>query len=220
MYPNYAKSERIADGIVHAFGVGFAIIGAIVLFGYALFDTGFDTGRALGGHHVIALGIYSLALIATFTASAIYHMSPWEQFRPLLRRIDHAAIFIKIAATYTPLVALIGSAFAWFILGVVWALALIGAGTKLFFWRDPGRMELALYLGLGWIGVLLIWPLLFAVPTISCILIGLSGLLYTGGVFFFNAADLKYANAIWHVFVLAASICVYAAIVLGIAPQI
>lgn len=212
MYPDYAKSERIADGIVHALGVGFALIGAAILVAYAISD--------LDNHLIVALGIYSLALITTFSASAIYHMSPWERFRPLLRRIDHAAIFIKIAGTYTPLVAIIGSGFAWFILGVVWALALIGAGTKLFFWRDPGRMELALYLGLGWIGVLLIWPLLFAVPTLSCILVGLGGLLYTAGVFFFNAERLKYANAIWHIFVLLASICVYCAISLGIPPQI
>jgi hemolysin III len=142
-------------------------------------------------------------------------MTPWEQFRPLLRRIDHAAIFLKIAGTFTPLAVLLGGAFAWAILGVVWAVALLGAVAKVFFWHEPGRLGLLLYLALGWLGVLLLWPLAARLPPPALLLTATGGGLYTLGVVFFAWESLKFSNAIWHGFVLLASGCFYAAIAMG-----
>lgn len=206
-YPAYARSERIADGTIHAIGVTFALVGATILTSFALMHA--ESGRAL------AVGIYGLALIGTFVASACYHMTPWEGARPLLRRIDHAAIYLKIAGTFTPLAALAGSAFAWTILGVVWAVALLGALAKLLFWHEPGRLGLLTYLGLGWLGVLLLWPLAATLPPPALLLTALGGGLYTLGVVFFTWDSLKFSNAIWHGFVLVASGCFFAAIALG-----
>ena len=206
-YPSYARSERIADGAIHAIGVIFALGGATLLTGFALLHA--DSGRAL------AVGIYGLALIATFVASACYHMTPWEEARPTLRRIDHAAIFLKIAGTYTPLAALLGGAFAWTVLAVVWLVALGGALAKLLFWREPGRLGLLAYLALGWLGVLLLWPLAAKLPPPALLLTALGGGLYTLGVVFFAWDSLKFSNAIWHGFVLVASGCFFAAIALG-----
>jgi len=207
-YPAYARSERIADGALHAIGVIGAILGAVTLIIWA-------TGVA-PAKQVIALSIYGATLIATFTASAFYHMTPWESLRPMLRRFDHAAIYLKIAGTYMPLVVMIGSWFAYAILGLVWGLAVIGMVLKLFFWQTPGRFGPALYLIMGWLSLALIWSLWPLVPTATLVLIGTGGLLYTCGVPFFAAEHLKFAMAIWHSFVLAASGCFFAAIALGV----
>ena len=206
-YPAYARAERIADGAIHALGVAFALGGATLLTGFALLHA--DSGRAL------AVGIYGVALIATFVASACYHMTPWEHVRPTLRRIDHAAIFLKIAGTCTPLAALVGGAFAWSVLAVVWVVALAGAVAKLLFWREPGRLGVLVYLGLGWLGVLLLWPLAATLPPPALLLTALGGGLYTLGVVFFSWESLKFSNAIWHGFVLVASGCFFAAIAMG-----
>ena len=189
MYPTYARSERIADGTMHAVGVLGAITGAVVLIVWS-------TGNASAGQ-IAALSVYGATLIATFVASAMYHMTPWERIRPILRRFDHAAIYLKIAGTYTPLVVMIGSGFSYAILGVVWALAVIGMILKLFYWSTPGRFGPALYLIMGWLSLALIWSLWPIVPVSAMVLMALGGLLYTAGVPFYAAENMKFSIAIW-----------------------
>ena len=116
------------------------------------------------GVKIAAISVYGATLIATFVASATYHLAPWHRLRGILRRIDHAAIYLKIAGTYTPLVVLIGHWFAYAVLAVVWALAVVGMVLKLFFWRAPGRSGPALYLVMGWLSLALIWSLWPIVP--------------------------------------------------------
>lgn len=207
-YPSYAPAERIADGTIHVLGIAFAVIGTVLLLVFA--------SLRVDDAPLLAIAIYGGALILGFGASALYHMTPWEGPRPLFRRIDHAAIYVKIAATYTPIVALIGSAFAWVLLAVVWGLALVGITMKLAFWRNPGRFGPFLYIGLGWLSVLLIWPVVQTFPLAVAILIACGGLLYTAGVIFYSWDSLKFSNAIWHGFVLAASACFFAAITVGV----
>jgi hemolysin III len=206
-YPAYARSERIADGTIHAIGVTFALAGGSMLTVFAIEHA--DSARAM------AVAIYGIALVATFVASACYHMTPWEHVRPTLRRIDHAAIYLKIAGTFTPLAVLVGGTFAWTILGIVWLVAIGGAIAKVFFWHEPGRLGVLVYLGLGWLGVLLLWPLAAKLPPPALLLTALGGLLYTLGVVFFSWESLKFSNAIWHAFVLVASGCFFAAIAMG-----
>ncbi len=207
-YPTYARSERIADGAMHLLGVFGACIGALLLLIWS-------TGRVSSAQGV-ALGIYGAALVATFAASASYHMTPWEGLRPALRRMDHAAIYLKIAGTYTPLVVMIGSLGAYVVLALVWALAAFGVVKKVFFWRTPGRYDPLLYLFMGWLSVALIWSLVPLVPLATIVLITTGGLLYSLGVIFYRWDGLRYANAIWHGFVLCASACFYGAITLGV----
>ena len=204
MYPNATIPERIADGAVHALGVVGAVFGAAFMLIWA--------SGTVSPAGMTALAIYGTALIATFAASAVYNMMPYDAPRPILRRIDHAAIYLKIAGTYTPLVVMIGSGFAYLILAIVWALAIIGMTFKLFFWRKPGRFGPVLYLVMGWLSVGLIFGLWPIVPDVSMILIVVGGLLYTGGVPFFAATKLRFSTAIWHAFVVAASACFFAAI--------
>ncbi|HSG57734.1 MAG TPA: hemolysin III family protein [Paracoccaceae bacterium] len=212
-YPAYSRAERIADGTVHAIGVLLAVTGAVLLIVLAA-TIGPD---GLHGGHIAGIAVYGGALIATFVASAFYHMTPWERIRPVLRRIDHAAIYLKIAGTYTPLVVLIGTGFGYMVLGLVWALAIVGAVLKVFFWHAPGRLGPGLYLLLGWLSLALIWPLATTLPAVGTGLVVAGGLLYSLGVIFFSWESLRFSNAIWHGFVLAASGCFFAAIAIGVA---
>jgi len=207
IYPTYTRPERIADGTVHALGVLGAIFGAVFL---VLWN--FDQSS---GGQLAALIVYSIAMIATFTASALYNMCPWESARPVLRRIDHAAIYLKIAGTYTPLVVLVGNFSSYMVLAIVWGLATFGVIRKLFFWRTPGKLGTVLYLIMGWLSLLLIWSLVPILPTTATALIVVGGLIYTVGVGFYVWKSLKFSRAIWHSFVLVASVCFYIAIALG-----
>ena len=215
-YPTYPRAARIADGLIHLLGVILAITGAV---GLIVATALWAYQGQIGGGTVAAVAVYGLALIATFVASAFYHLTPWERLRPTLRRIDHAAIYLKIAGTYTPLVVLIGSGFGYVILALVWILAVVGAVAKLFFWAAPGRLAPGLYLGLGWLSLALIWSLAHSLPVSATALIVMGGLLYSAGVIFFNWESFKFSNAIWHGFVLIASGCFFAAITLGTFAQ-
>ncbi|SLN72468.1 PAQR family membrane homeostasis protein TrhA [Roseisalinus antarcticus] len=209
--PQVSRAERIADGVMHAMGTSLAIIGAVMLI---VLVAGQQSGVT-----VASVSVYGAALIVSFVASACYHMAPWEVARPTLLRIDHAAIFLKIAGTYTPLVALIGTAFGWIVLGVVWTVAVLGAGMRLFLARGPSRFTTAIYLVLGWFSLALIWPLAQKLPVGGTTLIFVGGLLYTAGTVFHNWERLRFQNAIWHAFVLAASTCFFGAIAWGLAVQ-
>jgi len=205
MYPAYTRSERVADGSMHAIGVTGSVLGAILLLMWST--------PVASPWEIAAITVYAITLIATFTASAFYHMTPWESLRPVLRRIDHAAIYLKIAGTYTPLVVMIGSGLAYVVLSVVWAMAIVGMTLKLAFWKKPGRYGPVLYLVMGWMSLILIWSSWEELP-FGYILAG--GLLYTVGVVFHAAETMKFANAIWHGFVIAASACFFAAITFAV----
>ena len=207
VYPTYTRSERVADGTMHILGVFGAIFGAVFL---AVWNF-----EHLSGGQTASLVVYSIALIATFIASALYNMSPWESTRPVFRRIDHAAIYLKIAGTYTPLVVLVGSLSSYLVLATVWGLAVFGVIRKLFFWRTPGKSGTVLFLIMGWLSVILIWSLVPVLPVTATALIVGGGLIYTIGVIFYVWKSLKFSRAIWHGFVLSASICFYIAIALG-----
>ena len=146
-YP-YSVRETLADAGVHVVGVTAAMLaGAFLLIHVA---------QTEGPAQIAATSVYAAFMFLSLVASAAYHLLPWERSRPVFHRIDHAAIYLKIAGTYTPLVVLIGSAFSYVVLAGVWAVALFGAVAKLSFWATDARGSLALYLALGWASVLLI----------------------------------------------------------------
>lgn len=210
-YPRLTRAEILADGILHVLGVGFAIAGTAFLLVYA-------ADQATPGVRV-GLSVYGAALIVSFIASACYHLTPWEHLRLHLRRIDQAAIYLKIAGTYTPLVVFIGSAFAYGVLAVVWALASFGVAAKLFFGTRHGKLMPLIYLGMGWLSLSLIWSLFPLLPPAACALIIAGGVTYSVGVALFYWGGLRFNTAIWHGHVLAASACFFVAIAMGaVAP--
>ncbi|MEX0311167.1 MAG: hemolysin III family protein [Tateyamaria sp.] len=206
-YP-YSIRETVADASVHVLGLSAGITASAMLLVHVV--------QTQGVAQIAATSIYTGFAVLALVASALYHLLPWDVSRPVFHRIDHAAIYLKIAGTYTPLVVLIGSAFAYVVLAAVWAVALIGAVAKLSFWATGARGSLALYLAMGWASLLLIWPMWQALPVAATALIVLGGGLYTVGTVFFAMKSLRFQNAIWHGFVLAASACFFGAVALGV----
>jgi len=206
-YP-YPVKEVAADAAVHATGLIAAICGTVLL-ALHVARVGID-GAGL------AVAVYLSALLFALIASAAYHMVPWDGPRGMLHKIDHAAIYLKIAGTYTPLVLVIGSAFSYTILAAIWAIACCGAVAKLTFWSTDARGSLALYLALGWAALLLIWPMWQGLSGAAFALIAAGGGLYSIGAVFFAMRAFAFQNAVWHGFVLAAGACFFGAITLSI----
>lgn len=200
-YPDYTRAERIADGIVHVLGVTAALSGVAILFALVADQLPWST--------FWAVVVYALALVTMLCASAAYHLAAHTPARPLLRRIDHAAIYVKIAGTLTPLGALLGSVLGYVTLGLIWALALIGAALKLRAAPDRMGTEWLPQVALGWMGLVLLVPLWPSLPQQSVILILSGGLIYSGAVVFYCWESLRYSNAIWHACVLAATACCF-----------
>ncbi len=203
-YPVYTRAERVADVAIHVLGVTAALVGVILIF--------LNLPETLTRPAYLATCIYAAALLTMLTASAVYHIAAYTPARPILRRIDHAAIYFKIAGTFTPLAVILNSTFGYMVLTCVWALALFGAVGKLM--AAPGKMTTGWlpYVALGWIGVALFVPLATVLPVYSLSLVMAGGLLYTAGVVFYSWEGLRFANAIWHGFVLVASGCVFFAV--------
>ncbi|MEE3100325.1 MAG: hemolysin III family protein [Pseudomonadota bacterium] len=203
----YTRGERIADAAVHFTGIALALMAApILILLAALFD---------GGAPVIAgVSVYAAGMFAMLGCSAAYNLIPTERWKELLRRLDHAAIYVKIAATQTPFAMLVGGAGTGWVIGSVWATALAAVLGKLFWPRRMRRLSLPLYLGLGWAGLMLMWPgeggRALSGASIGLVVAG--GLIYTAGVGFFLAKRLRFHNAIWHGFVLVATFVFYSAI--------
>ncbi|MEX1234962.1 MAG: hemolysin III family protein [Roseovarius sp.] len=203
-YPPYSRNERLADGAVHVIGLALAIAAVMWLFA----GLPGDTTAGLW----VSLVVYSAALLIMLGASGAYHILADTDLRPVLRRVDHAAIYVKIAGTFTPLAALLGTAFGYVTLLAVWTLALIGAGAKLMTGRGKMHTGFWPYLVLGWLGLALFIPLIPRLPSLSLGLILAGGLLYTAGILFYAWEKLRFSTAIWHGFVMVASGCFFAAI--------
>lgn len=210
-YPDYTRAERLADGAVHVAGLLAALTGIAVLF--AMWALRMD------GVTLASTVVYSGALLLMLLASAAYHMWAHTAARPVLRRLDHAAIYVKIAGTFTPLSVLLGTAFGYVILALVWILALAGAATKLRAKRGQMSTGWLPYVALGWVGVALFVPLTGILPWASLALLLAGGLLYTGGVVFYAWESLRFANAIWHLFVALATACFFLGITTALAAS-
>jgi len=156
---------------------------------------------------------YCVGLLAVIGCSALYHLAGASRYRPLFRRLDHAAIFLLIAGTYTPfaLNGTLGSEGP-ALLAFVWALGLIGIGLKLFIPAALERTSIAIYLLLGWCGLAAINAIWSAASPGVLALLATGGVFYTIGVVFHVSAGLRFQNAIWHAFVLLGAACHYAAV--------
>ncbi len=209
IFPTYTRSEEIADGIVHAIGILFGIGGIAALI--ALSVTRLDAAAST------AVLIYGCGMLAVFVCSAAYNLNR-GQWRWLLRRLDHAAIYVKIAATYTPFAAIkLGGPVGIGLLVAVWLIAVVGASAKLIAPAQFVRTAYVLYLAQGWAAVFTLPSMFEALSGTAFALLLIGGILYTVGVIFHLWEKLPYNNAIWHVFVLSASVCHFAAVVDAVA---
>ena len=208
---SYSLSEEIANSVTH--GVGFLLaLAAVVLL--VVFS-------ALRGTvwHVVACSIYGASLVLLFGASTLYHSLPWPRVKAILKIVDHSAIYLLIAGTYTPflLVSLRGP-WGWSLFGVIWGLAVVGIVFKVF---HAGRFKLVstlIYVGMGWIVVIAIRPLWVSLPLGGLIWLVAGGVFYTGGTLFYLQHRIPYNHAIWHAFVLAGSLCHFFSVMLYVIP--
>jgi hemolysin III len=203
-FPTYTEAEVFADRCVHAVGVTAGFIAAITLVIVAL--------KQLPTDAATAVVIYALGMLAMFCFSAAYNLSRGPK-RWLLRRCDHAAIFIKIAATYTPFaIAKMGGTEGIVLLAAVWGIALAGAGAKLIAPHRIASVSTLIYLAQGWTCIFTMQPLLAALSPTAMVLLLAGGVLYSVGAVFHLSERLAYHNAIWHGFVLVASACHFVAV--------
>ena len=205
----YSEAEMVADAVVHLIGGLFALGAAISLIILCVFWASVP--------QFAGVMTYVVSLIAALGASAAYNMWPISRTKWLLRRFDHAAIFVLIAGTYTPfLVLLQDGPLAALTLAIVWLAAAAGVALKLFWPGQFDRLSIGLYLALGWSGTLIANSVWHAVPPATLWLIAIGGLLYSAGVIFHVWRALKFQNAIWHGFVLLAAACHFAAVVVSV----
>ncbi len=209
--PRYTPGEEIANSVIHGVGIVFGIAGLGVLTAFASLH-----GDAW---HIVGCSIYGAALILLYTTSTLYHSIPLPRAKAILRTLDHSAIFLLIAGTYTPfLLVNLRGPWGWSLFGSIWALALLGIVLRVVHGRRSNVLSVGLYIGMGWAVLVAIHPLLNHVAPGGLLLLLLGGLAYTFGVIFYVWKRLPYHHAIWHLFVLAGSILHFFAILFYVIP--
>jgi hemolysin III len=202
---NYDRAELIADGVIHGLGVGCGLVAATALITLA--------GVYASASQLVTVSIYAAGLLAMLGLSAAYNLWPVSPVKWRLRRLDHSAIYVLIAATFTPLVAQVGgSGITVALLAGVWCLAATGVALKL---TCPGRFDrlsVGIYLMMGWSGVMIYDKVVAALSASTVWFIAAGGVLYTLGVIFHVWQRLRFQNAIWHGFVLCGAACHYTAV--------
>ena len=210
--PIYSLREEIVNAVVHGVGIILAIAGLAVL----------ATLAALRGNlwHVVSCSVFGTTLVLLYTTSTLYHSVMNPRAKAILRILDHSAIFLLIAGTYTPftLVNLRGP-WGWSLFGVVWGLAVLGIIFKVTMLREWTVASVVLYLAMGWVVIVAARPLLASVEPGGLTLLLTGGLAYTGGIVFYGWKRLPYHHAVWHVFVLAGSILHFFAVLFYVIPR-
>ncbi len=195
---HYSFGEQIANTITHGLGIFFSIAGLAVLVTLAI-----TKGNIW---HLVSFSVFGASLVILYTASTLYHSIPKQSFKKLLKTIDHCAIFLLIAGTYTPflLVSLRG-VWGWSLFGIIWGITLFGSAIKIMFIYKFQKTFLGIYLIMGGLIVIASREIIANVEPTGIFLIAAGGLTYIMGVPFYIWKKLPYNHAIWHVFVLAGS---------------
>ena len=200
----YSRAEFVSDVAVHFLGLLAALVAVPMLILHA---SSLDSEMPV----VVATSIYGATLISMILCSALYNMSGTGGWTPVLRRLDHSAIYFKIAGTYTPFTLLSGG-HGMVLLAALWLAALAGTGMRVFAPERTRGIAIGLYLAMGWVGSLAGWQLFAQMPRRVLWLIVAGGLLYTIGFVFYLFKRLPFHNTIWHAFVIVASAAFFAAI--------
>ncbi len=203
---NQSIGEEIANAISHGLGVLGAVIAIPVLVAGAV--------REGGVAEVIGASIFGLTMLLLYLASTIYHALPHGKTKRIFQIIDHCAIFLLIAGTYTPFtLGILRGSWGWTLFGIVWGLAVFGIILKTLVGTRFQRLSTCLYLAMGWIIVIALKPMLEVVPLNGILWLVAGGVAYTLGVAFFRLDHrVRYAHFIWHLFVVAGSSCHFVAV--------
>ena len=199
--------EELLNSITHGIGLALSIAGFVALLILAI-----TRGT---GWQIASCAIYGTTLVVLYAASTLYHGIPVPTLKRLFRILDHSAIYLLIAGTYTPfLLVNLRGPLGWTLLAIVWTLAAAGILLKFWFVERLPILSTLVYLLIGWLALIAIKPLIAAVPHSGLAWLLAGGALYSFGVVFYASKKIPYAHAIWHVFVIAGSICHYVAVLL------
>jgi hemolysin III len=203
---HYTLAEEIANAITHGIGVVFSVVALVLLIVYA--SLGGDTWR------IVAVSIFGSSMLLLYLASTLYHALPQPAMKRILRVVDHGAIYLLIAGTYTPfLLGDMRGPWGWALFGLLWGAALAGIVYKIFFVGKFHFIATMMYVAMGWAVVIALKPAIEMIPLAALILMALGGIAYTSGVVFYLWDRLPYNPAIWHLFVLTGSAIHFAAII-------
>ncbi|WP_253292724.1 hemolysin III family protein [Intestinimonas sp. MSJ-38] len=208
--PHYTLGEEIFNSVSHGVGVALACVGfGILIVLSALYGDAWAVSSSI---------VYSFSLFALYLASTLYHACPNRRVKGVLQVLDHCSIFLLIAGTYTPytLITLRG-AFGWTLFAVVWGAAIVGVVLNAIDVQKYSRVSMVCYVAMGWVVVLAIRPLMASLAWNGLVLLALGGVFYTVGIVFY-VIHRSYMHSIWHLFVLAGSVCHYLSILLYVIP--
>ena len=207
----YSLGEEIANGVTHGIGAALSVAALSILVTFA--------GLKGDAWRVVSFSIYGATLVLLYLTSTFYHSFQSPRVKGVFRTLDHSAIFLLIAGTYTPftLVSLRGP-WGWSLFGLVWGLAIAGILLEVFFKGRSKVLALSLYIGMGWLVLIGVKPLVQALPAAGIVWLALGGFAYTFGVVFYVLKRIPFNHAVWHLFVLAGSVCHFFSILLYVLP--
>jgi len=208
----YSDIEERANAITHGLGVVLGVVGLVLLLIRA-FDYQADMLT------VASMAVYGSSIILLFLASTLYHSITTEKTKRLLKTLDHCAIYLLIAGSYTPfLLVSLRTPLAMGLMAVIWGIALVGIIMKIAFVYRFKRLSLVTYLAMGWLSLIVVYQLAMNIEMGGLVLLALGGVIYSLGVIFYVAKRIPYNHAIWHLFVLAGCACHFFAIYLYVTP--
>ncbi|WP_411278629.1 PAQR family membrane homeostasis protein TrhA [Gemmatimonas sp.] len=204
--------EELANAVTHGVGLVLSLIGMPILILAAL-----SRGERVT---VIGASVFGATLIALYAASTLYHAIPHPTIKQRLRVVDHAAIYLLIAGTYTPFtLGVLRGTWGWTLFGIVWTLAALGILFKVLFGSGAmAKLSTAIYVAMGWVIIIAIKPLMASMDHAGLMLLIAGGLCYTGGVIFYVDRRRAWTHPVWHLFVMGGSICHYFAVLWYAAP--
>jgi len=203
----YSLGEEIANSVIHGLGIGLSVAALVVLVAFAVLEH--------DPYKLASAIVFGVALVLEYTASTLYHSFPQPRVKHLFKIFDHCGIYLLIAGTYTPFcLVTLRAANGWLLFGVIWGLAIVGIAVEAFWAYRPRWLSAAVYLGMGWMVVLSMKPLVANLEPGGIWLLVAGGLAYTVGTVFYVMKRVKYMHAVWHVFVLAGSVCHFLAVLI------
>lgn len=209
---HYSLREEIANALTHGIGALLSLIGLVVMVLLAVWSG--DPWK------IVSSAVFGASMIALYAASTLYHAVPAPKLKLLFRKLDHSAIYLLIAGTYTPfLLVSMRGAWGWSLFGVLWGAAVVGCAFKAFHVGKWDKLSTAMYLAMGWAVLVALKPAIEAVPLGGMVLMALGGLAYSAGVFFYVSDRIPYNHAIWHGFVLAGTAFHYFGVVFYVLLQ-
>lgn len=207
---DYSAGEELANAVTHGIG---ALLGIAVLVLLVVFSS-----LRKGPWEIVSCSIYGTTFILLFLSSTLYHAARKPAVRKTLKIIDHSAIYLLIAGTYTPLaLAPLRGALGWSMFGAIWGAAGVGIILKAFFAGRFKALSLGSYLFMGWFCVIAVKPLFRELSTAGFVFLLVGGLCYSVGAVFYAMKSVKWTHAVWHLFVLAGSLCHFFSILFGVA---